>query len=505
MKSFKRAIVLAIALAVTVPWVVTAGGGQEGGTTGSEEPVPITFLTSGDSGAPWIAGAQDDRIFQEINSILNIELKVEAYRQGQWEKVNVAIASGDMPDLVVNNFPSAAAYQWIRDGVLAPLNDYFDYMPAVKQRCEDESWSAFDGKYYGFLHIAQKVVSNYCMAMRGDWLEAVGMEWPETLDDFWDVSEAFVKNDPDGNGKDDTYAFTARKPGNAAFRFLFAAYGMPHLDYNLGEDGKVIAWFEHPAWMEGMKYIMAMWEAGFIDPEFMLNDRQMLENKFYNDTFGIGYFYLFRHVNRNRVNLQKVNPDGTLVMGDPPAGPEGKRGGTGRAKGGLYTGITSGAKNPIKAAQFLQFIVDEGRDLLTLGIEGIHYTGSGDNIKYIEEERAKDNFSPGGWAHPLAWGNVWWPLSAMYLPLTEPNRDDALLSVEYAARNLLDNLIDFTPDAQVELGAQVGDFYNEYFLNIVMGRIGLDAGYKELVEKWYSNGGTEIIAEAQKLYDESKN
>ena len=57
------------------------------------------------------------------------------------------------------------------------------------------------------------------------------------------------------------------------------------------------------------------------------------------------------------------------------------------------------------------------------------------------------------------------------------------------------------PDSQVELGAQVDDVYNEYFLNMLMGRIDLESGYKEMVERWYANGGDKIIAEAQELYD----
>lgn len=497
MRTSSKVIVMLTMVAMLLPAMVFAGGQQ--GAEGGEKPVPIRFMTSGDSGAPWIAGEQNDRIFQEINKRLGIKLRVDAYKQGQWEKVNVAVASGDIPDVVVNTFPSNAVYQWIDDGVLIPHNPYFDIMPSVKEMCEKEAWTAFDGNYYGYPHIGQKYKSNYSFIIRGDWLNAVGMEWPEDLDDFWAVCEAFVNNDPDGDGEDDTYAYSSNKPGTN-FNFIMGAYGIPHFDYNVDANDNVIAWFEHPAWMEGMKYVKAMWEAGFIEPEFMLNDRQMKEDKWYNGKVGMIHNALFRHVNRMRVSLEKVDPDGILLFGDPPAGPNGDRGQQGRAKSALYTSITAGAKNPEKAAEFLEFIVDDGRDLLTLGIEGVHYTGSGNEIKYIEEERAKDNFASGGWAHPLAWGHVWWPLSANYLPLTEPNREDALLSVEIASRNFLDNLIDFVPTAQVELGAQVEDIYNEYFMNMMMGKIDLETGYEEMRQKWYDNGGEEIIAEAQKLY-----
>ena len=40
--------------------------------------------------------------------------------------------------------------------------------------------------------------------VRQDWLDAVGKEVPTIIDEFYDVLVAFTKNDPDGNGKDDT-------------------------------------------------------------------------------------------------------------------------------------------------------------------------------------------------------------------------------------------------------------------------------------------------------------
>ncbi len=37
----------------------------------------------------------------------------------------------------------------------------------------------------------------------------LGLEAPTTLDEFMEVAKAFTFNDPDGNGKDDTYGYCA--------------------------------------------------------------------------------------------------------------------------------------------------------------------------------------------------------------------------------------------------------------------------------------------------------
>ncbi|UVI30670.1 hypothetical protein [Paenibacillus spongiae] len=86
------------------------------------------------------------------------------------------------------------------------------------------------------------------------------------------------------------------------------------------------------------------------------------------------------------------------------------------SKGGLFTAVTTSAKDPEKAARFIEFMLsDEGRELLQLGIEGIHYTKDGDRIIYLEEEREKGGFAGGGWS----WGSVVLPLMLHYLPQTE--------------------------------------------------------------------------------------
>jgi ABC-type glycerol-3-phosphate transport system substrate-binding protein len=494
--------VLTAGLAVMLAAALTPLFGAGTADQGAGEAVPLRFLTAGDSAAPWIAGEQNDRIFQEINRRLGIKLKVEAYKQAEYEKVNVAVASGDIPDVVVNEYPSAAVYQWIDDGVLRPLDDYFKLMPAVKEQCDKESWTRRNGKFYGYPFITQKGTSNWNLVIRGDWLDKVGRKWPDTLDDFYATARDFVAKDPDGDGKADTFAFTERKEFDWAF--VFFAYGLPHGDYNLDKSGKVMPWFEHPAWMEGMRFLRRMWAEGLIEPEYVLNDRQMMEDKFYHGRAGMMYSALFRHVSRIRANLAKVDPKGVMAFGDPPKGPTGKRGGQVQNKRGIYTSITTAAKRPDKAAMLIEFLVKDGRELLQLGTEGVHFTRQGDKIIYNEEERAKDNFAGAGWAHPLAWGHVWWPLEYRYLPLTEPSREDALLSVEVASRNQVVNLIPLTPDKEVELGAILTDIYSEYFVNILTGKLPLESGAAELFAKWRGQGGAQVLAEAQKVYEQYK-
>lgn len=51
------------------------------------------------------------------------------------------------------------------------------------------------------------------MWIRQDWLDKLGLEVPRTWDEMAAVAEAFVTQDPDGNGEDDTIGILG--PGNS--------------------------------------------------------------------------------------------------------------------------------------------------------------------------------------------------------------------------------------------------------------------------------------------------
>lgn len=49
------------------------------------------------------------------------------------------------------------------------------------------------------------------MWIRSDWLEALRLETPETMRDVLEIARAFATQDPDGNGKNDTYGLGVNK------------------------------------------------------------------------------------------------------------------------------------------------------------------------------------------------------------------------------------------------------------------------------------------------------
>ena len=77
----------------------------------SGESIPLRWLTTGDAAAKAIKA--DDRIVAAINEKLGINLTVEIVPEANTEKVNVAMASGDFPDVVTGAYGTSATQQWI--------------------------------------------------------------------------------------------------------------------------------------------------------------------------------------------------------------------------------------------------------------------------------------------------------------------------------------------------------------------------------------------------------
>ncbi|MHB1134146.1 MAG: extracellular solute-binding protein [Chloroflexota bacterium] len=468
---------------------------------------PIKFVCVGDSGAkPLVA---NDRVVAEINKKLGIKLTVNQGSQWGQDKINVAMATGDLPDLVTGKMPSEYVNQWINDKLVVPLDPHLDAMPTVKKVLQTETpfVAHTDGKFYGFPMKGEYQKVSNVMAYRQDWLENLKLKEPDTLDDLYKMLVAFTKNDPDGNGKNDTVGYSGSGktyPNLQVLEWAFFANGMPYGDWALDGAGKVVPRFEHPAFKEGLNYLKRLWDEGLMDREFMTLDYSTgLETKFFEGRVGYVNEFAFRHVSRIQNALQKVNPKAKLGYAKPPAGPGGKRGTIGTIRQATSTFVTSGSKAPKKAAAFLEFMAsDEGKNFLRLGIEGVHYTKQGGKIVYNEAEREKDAFSANGWAHPLAWGTLYFPFYEGYLPETEPERERALASVQLDCG--VNNLFPLMTPIEVEHNSVLSDIYVQSLADMLQNKVGVDQGVTDLGKKWRSQGGDKVLAALNTEYEKKK-
>lgn len=70
------------------------------------------------------------------------------------------------------------------------------------------------------------VVAN-ALFIRQDWLDTLGLEQPETIEDWYEVLTAFKNEDPNGNGIQDEIPLSGIDLASGLFSYLLSAYDLP--------------------------------------------------------------------------------------------------------------------------------------------------------------------------------------------------------------------------------------------------------------------------------------
>lgn len=379
----------------------------------SEEPVEMWFLM----GSQTTEVNDDAEVVKEIEERFNIDLKGFAVGAKNFEEnLNVRIAGGEMPDVMVIDTPAQLA-AYVEGGVIAelPIELIREKAPNYA-KCADENddgslWSTliYNGKNYG--------VSNpwrvYPMAMvwNKSWLEKLGLDVPESLEEYEEVLTAFVENDPDGNGKKDTAGLAER-----SFGAVFGAYGLRCVtgsstgflveEMQLGEDNVPFFPYIRPEAKEALALLHSWYEKGIVDVEFITGENhggyQWLSHSFMNGRIGLTSAQPTHYLSGGTdtsdpenwgecmKEFKGLNPEGDIVFGPAPVGPDGKSGTEAWGKVGKLTCLTTkGADDPRKVDAFLAMLDAYYSDmeyakLVTMGLEGIHYEKSSFGMKRLK-------------------------------------------------------------------------------------------------------------------------
>ena len=126
------------------------------------------------------------------------------------EKMNLCIGSNNIPELMNVNATQYRAL--LKYDMIQPLDKYFDDYASdalksyVKSGGEElqKCITNEDGELMAIPAPAITAGGINEMWIRQDWLDKLGLEAPRTWDELVKVAEAFVTQDPDGNGEDDT-------------------------------------------------------------------------------------------------------------------------------------------------------------------------------------------------------------------------------------------------------------------------------------------------------------
>lgn len=230
---------------------------------------------------------EDNSYTRLLKDDLNIEVVYDwvASMSDYDEKMSLCIESNTVPEIMNVN---AAQYRaLLKYDMIQPLDDYFDdyASDALKSYVEsggDELMDCItndDGEIMAIPAPNLTAGGVNEMWIRQDWLDALGLEAPRTWDELAQVANAFVTEDPDGNGEDDTIGILG--PGNAdhmnavggnqfGLDPLFSCYQSYPQYWLEGEDGKVEYGSIQPETKTALENISKLYADGDIDPEMLV-------------------------------------------------------------------------------------------------------------------------------------------------------------------------------------------------------------------------------------------
>lgn len=283
-------------------------------------------------------------------------------RDDYQQKVAVTVASDDMPDiLILENPMDPLYYKWASEGAFLPLDEYL----------EDEKYPNFqllpdhvklglqvNGHIYG---IPGYTTSTYSITpmIRVDWLEKLGLEMPTNYEELKQVALAFTYDDPDGNGKNDTYGMAMAENINPQYHL--GAYWDFQAWYHKDADGNYIPGIISDVRKQHIQWLHELYQAGAITQDFALMNWGQAYKEFFGGKAGMFITTPKGIGNDNILALQEIAPEAKLAPIPPFVDPDGNQGFA--ASEGTVRLIMLNAKlkdNPAKVERIME-IINHGR------------------------------------------------------------------------------------------------------------------------------------------------
>ncbi|MCM3782409.1 extracellular solute-binding protein [Neobacillus mesonae] len=487
----------AILAVVAGTMVLTACGGNSSESSNlGDGPYPLSLVINQVGEIPDPKNPIEEKIREYTNTDLRIQwIPYSAYD----EKINVMVASNELPKLIKLNY-TPTTISSIEAELFWDITSHLQNYPnlaAQPQPYYDNI--SVNGKVYGiplFRDMGRAVVS-----FRQDWLDKAGLKPPVTLDDWYEIIRYSTAEDPDKNGKRDTYGMMLDKAYNqgtaSTLTRLAVSQGAPN-KWGIDEAGNFYPEFESEPFFEVMKMFRKLYEEQLINQDFAVVDSSEL-NKVYES--GRANIRISGGNGQSlQTKLDKVVPD-AVVNVSALQGPEGIRvpGESGN------TGFLAIPKSTVtseeeldKVLTFIDKLLDpEMVNLINKGIEGVHYEIDGEYTVTTDADKDVQEVKPYRDSLPQRGELYNMERKAKGTPLHNLNKQIVQDNEKYIVPNPALTLNSTTYN---ERGGELELIITDAQTKFIMGQID-EAGWKAEVEKWRKSGGDQMAAEYKEAYE----
>jgi putative aldouronate transport system substrate-binding protein len=411
-------------------------------------------------------------------------------------KVNATIASGKLPQVVVIiDAKNPGVINALRSGVFWEIGPYLkDYPrlnslnPVVKNNL------LVDGKLYGIPRHRDLAWNG--LTYRSDWLNHVGLAPPKNLEDVYQAAKAFTEQDPDRNGKPDTFGLLESGKLNN-FRSMLVMQGGPN-EWLIDND-RFIPAHDTPEYMEVMRFYKKLYDEKWMNQDFAAITGDQAKLMYEKGKAGMSFSHV-EQITERMPALLKVSPDADLKIA-PFIGPKGERIHPSMGYSGIYLISKSSVKTEPEMRRILQFFEDlAAPDIQTFmqwGLEGEHYKMEDGKPTKIDEARYQKEINSLRQLKPHTMSDFMEGKDSMY------SQRVSSYYREKESKVIANPAMPFISDTFAEKGNELDGIIMDARVKFVMGLID-EKGWQQAIEEWRMKGGTSVTEEYTELYKKNK-
>lgn len=300
------------------------------------------------------------------------------------QAMNLLLASGELPDVIGYNFQlnyTGGEAKAIQDGLIYPMSEEFlqknapDYWKVISSNPEIlKQVMTPEGDIYGFAFILgdELLKGGYGLIVRNDWCKELGLELPETADEFYTMLKAFKER----KGVEVPLCINIDFLKDMLNRGIITSpSGLVTMDTYV-DQGKVKIGYAQPEFKGVLEWLNKLYKEGLLDPNFATVDKEtitanMLTGKSGASAGACGSILgTWLTTNKDVAGYSLAGTKNLVAKrGDIPM-----YGHYNTDVVGGVTVITTSCKDPEKAARFINYgYTDQGHMLYNFGIEGESY------------------------------------------------------------------------------------------------------------------------------------
>ena len=336
------------------------------------EPFTMSVVSAHEAETP--SDHNDLMLFQELEERTGITIEWISfdYTAGDAaQRVQLLFSSGDLPDIVMNGMNRDVVYEYGQQGLIIPARELAEeYAPNIWKVVDEapaflQNSIAPDGNVYGWGKTppagADAMITHY---INQQWLDNLGLEMPQTTDEFREVLIAFRDQDANGNGDpNDEIPHSTPWRGVrwwASDYGLMGAfgnpgnYGTPYLA--MDDEGRPYYALATDTFKDFVSFMHGLVEDGLADPELYTQDWAALVAKGNAGILGSTASWVAEPAIVVGDNADQYVPVGPLT------GPRGTQSyvynGSRSADGGYAYAISSGMEYPEIAMRWINEMYD---------------------------------------------------------------------------------------------------------------------------------------------------